>query len=205
MRRLLQSVYAYCEASRESAVSTYCGQRLTEFPAISQDEETLDAATLRLLAPDISMKIPVAENIGEILETIIHECPNIADVWAMSNPSTDLPSLESLTETCAAVSEAFVRHAMKAKAVRWSPQAEEKWKYLEYAHRIIFLVGLLGILGVAFVKNFEGPIEEIAAGVAIFAKPAMDLIRTGRAWDDLDADKAAVRKLIFASLRSGLV
>jgi len=203
MRRLLQSVYAYCETSRESAVSTYYAERLTELPAVSQDNDTLDVGMLQLIVPDIKVKIPVAENIGEILEKIIHDCPNIADIWAMSDPSSDdLPSLESLTEACAAISESFAEHAMTAKKVQWSPRAEERWNYFEIAHRIIFLIGLLGTHGIAFVKDFEGPIT-IAEAVAIFAKPVVYGIRTGKAWDDLDTERAAVMKLIFTSLRSG--
>ena len=60
MRRLLQSVYAYCESHRENANSTYFGEQLTELPAKNDESNPLRLLSLGIKAPDLRVTIPVA-------------------------------------------------------------------------------------------------------------------------------------------------
>ena len=206
MRSLLQSVYAYCEMTREQAISTYYGESLAELPAPRDWSNTTDLSELGMTSPNVRMKIPVAANIDEILNNVIRDCPRVSEVWAISERSVaNLQPSVSSEEVCASIAEAFAVHSVMAEKVPWSPQAEERWNSIELIHRVIFLINVIGLVcGVALVKDYEGPIIT-AEAVALFAKPIMNALRTGQAYDELDTKRDSVRRIIFDSLRSGSV
>jgi len=106
MRRLLQSVYAYCETQREQANSTYFGEQLTELPAQKNTTNTIDLLSLGVKALDLRITIPVAANIGAIIEEVIRECPSITKIWALSDQAHQPPPA-ALEETFANIAEAF--------------------------------------------------------------------------------------------------
>jgi hypothetical protein len=202
-RRLLQSVYAYCEAQREGADSTYFGEQLTELPMPVNDTSTIDLLSLGVKALDLRITIPVAANIGTIIDAVIRECPSITDVWALSAQEQRPPSA-ALEEACANIAEAFVKHSMTARPVEWSPTWEQRWRYVRIVHSVLFLISLMGTHGVALVQDHEGLVRG-AEGVAVFTKEIMDLIRTGQAQADIESERATVRNVLFHILRSGSV
>jgi hypothetical protein len=167
------------------------------------------------------MKIPVAANIGEIVDNVIRDCPRVTDLWAISERSVqDLDSSAACEEVCGSIAEAFAEHSVKAEKVPWSPRGEKFWSSLGVVHRVILLINAIGLVcGVALshhpsdpqlieivkeLKEHEGPLIT-AEVVAVFAKPIMHALRTGQAYDELDTKRDAVRRIIFSSLRSGAV
>lgn len=193
MKNLLQSVYAYSELNRESASGTYAGPRIGEIPFMDEsprDFSVIEAAPLL----DLNAEIPIAQNIGDILGQVLGEIP----AEPPGTTTTQMP----FEDRCAHIADAFAKYSVARQPVKWSRTAQHHWRAFRHSVGFgAFVLSSAAFVGLRFVSSFE--YREIVEGgllgihaLAYGAKPLVDLIRGGRAYDERDAERARVARTV---------
>lgn len=202
MKNLLQSVYADLELTRESAQGTYSGTRIAELPPMLDLPKEGDLLDLQpLIFPDV-VDLPLAENIGNVIGRVIEECGSLDDLWGPTKGPQQ--AINVIRERWAHIADAFAKHSVHARPVRWTAKAEQRW---HLTHRLHFAVLLIegALYGAEVISDFKGgaPVEKLlylGNVLALCSKPVVDWIRMGKAYDDRDTERARVRRILLNAL-----
>jgi len=196
MKNLLQSVYAYCELNREDASGTYAGPRIAEMPFIDDAPRNFSSMEAMPLL-NVKAEIPIAQNIGEILSLVLEE--------TTSQPS-EAVTHRTFHDRCAHIADAFAKHSVVSRPVRWSSTAEHRWRVFEQTVGFGALALSAGaVVGLRFVSSFE--LRELIEGSVLGThaigwggKHLVDLIRGGKAYDDRDTEHAEVARSLVKAM-----
>lgn len=198
MKNLLQSVYAYCELNREDASGTYAGPRISELPSVEESPADVSIIEVPPLL-DLSVEIPVAQNIGDILGRVLEE-------FSAERLDTTAKHM-AFEDSCAHIADAFAKYSVARKPVKWSPRSHHRWEVL--THKILFgtlILSLAAHAGLRFISSFEYRdvvewVPDAVHGLTYCAQPLVELIRGGKAYDIRDTERARVARALLNKMK----